>query len=58
MEQLNYIEINGTTYSLKGDKGEDGYTPIKGVDYFTKEDKQEMVDDVLASLPTAEEVSI
>lgn len=24
--------------ALKGDKGDDGYTPVKGVDYFTEED--------------------
>lgn len=44
----------------KGDKGEkgdtgspgkDGYTPIKGADYFTEADKAEMVSAVLASIP-------
>lgn len=29
---------------LKGDKGEDGYTPIKGVDYFTQEDIDSLKD--------------
>lgn len=28
--------------------------PAKGVDYYTEADKQEIVDDVLATLPTAE----
>ena len=28
----------------KGDKGEDGYTPIKGVDYFTQEDIDSLKD--------------
>ena len=32
-----------------GEKGEDGYTPIKGTDYFTEEDKNEIVTDVLAT---------
>ena len=27
-------------------KGETGYTPQRGVDYWTEEDKQEIVDDV------------
>ena len=27
---------------LKGDKGDNGYTPQKGVDYFTKEDIEEL----------------
>lgn len=32
--------------------GEDGYTPVKGTDYYTEADKAEMVDLVLAALPT------
>ena len=41
----------------KGDKGDtgtngkDGYTPVKGVDYFTDADKAEMVSGVIARLP-------
>lgn len=31
--------------------GKDGYTPIKGVDYFTASDKAAIVQDVLAALP-------
>ena len=51
--------------SLKGDKGDkgdpgtngkDGYTPVKGVDYFTDADKAEMVTAVIAALPHAEGV--
>lgn len=33
-------------------KGNDGKTPVKGTDYFTEEDKQEFVIDVLNALPT------
>lgn len=46
-----------------GEKGEpgvpgaDGKTPVKGTDYFTEADKQEMVNAVLSALPTAEGVS-
>ena len=49
----------------KGDKGDtgaagkdgaDGKTPVKGVDYYTDADKQEMVDLVLAALPNGDEV--
>jgi hypothetical protein len=36
--------------SLKGDKG---YTPVKGTDYWTATDKAEMVSDVLNALPNA-----
>lgn len=33
----------------KGEQGEQGYTPQKGIDYYTEEDKQEIVNEVLAS---------
>lgn len=33
----------------QGEKGKDGYTPVKGIDYFTKEDKQEIENLVLTS---------
>ncbi len=36
--------------------GKDGYTPQKGVDYYTEADKDEMVDAVLAALPNGDEV--
>lgn len=41
----------------KGDKGDAGKTPVKGTDYFTESDKQEMVSAILAALPTAEGAS-
>ena len=34
-----------------GPAGTDGYTPVKGTDYFTEEDKTELVNAVLAALP-------
>lgn len=37
--------------SLKGLKGDPGYTPKKGIDYYTDADKQEMVNAVIAALP-------
>lgn len=43
--------------SLKGadgNNGNDGHTPVKGTDYWTADDKTEIVNDVLASLPRAE----
>lgn len=36
----------------KGDPGSDGYTPVKGTDYWTAADKAEIVADTLAALPT------
>ena len=47
----------------KGDKGDTGSagaagrTPVKGTDYWTTADRQQMVADVLAALPAAEEAS-
>lgn len=41
---------------VQGANGKDGYTPIKGTDYWTPTDKSEMVNDVLAALPSAEGV--
>lgn len=38
-----------------GVPGEDGYTPQKGVDYFTEADKQEVAAEVLAQLPENED---
>ncbi len=35
-----------------GAPGSAGYTPVKGTDYFTAADKAELVNDVLAALPT------
>lgn len=43
--------------NIKGPPGAPGYTPVKGTDYWTAEDKQTIVNDVLAALPTAEGVS-
>lgn len=37
-----------------GPAGADGKTPAKGTDYFTEADKAELVDSVLAALPTWE----
>lgn len=38
-------------------KGADGHTPVKGTDYWTAADKQEIVNDVLAALPDGTEVA-
>lgn len=35
----------------QGDKGEDGYTPVRGKDYWTEADKTEIIDEVLESIP-------
>jgi hypothetical protein len=49
---------NGDTLTIKnGTNGSAGYTPIKGTDYYTEADKAEMVNLVLAALPSASGVS-
>ena len=40
-----------------GTPGAAGHTPVKGTDYWTAADKQEIVNDVLAALPDGTEVS-
>ena len=56
--------VNGVD-GAPGEKGEDGYTPVKGVDYYTEEEKQALIDEILElipeggggeSLPASEEV--
>ena len=58
---VGYVDTSkvysNTRKSIKGDPGADGtngYTPQKGTDYYTEEDKAEMVQSVLAALPTWE----
>ena len=41
----------------QGEKGADGKTPVRGTDYWTAADKQEIVNDVIAALPDGTEVS-
>lgn len=48
--EYQYMNLKGDTGDA-GSDGADGYTPQKGVDYWTEDDKQEMIDDVLLSLP-------
>ena len=43
--------------SLKGEKGADGYSPVRGVDYATEEDIMTIAQAVLEALPTAEGVN-
>ena len=40
----------GGEVGVNGERGEDGYTPQKGVDYYTEADRAEMIDDVLHEL--------
>lgn len=48
---LRVRDNDGNIVDIPAIKGAKGDKPIKGVDYFTADDKQEIVDDVIASLP-------
>ena len=41
----------------QGEKGDPGKTPVRGTDYWTVADKQEIVNSVIAALPDGSEVS-
>ena len=56
MPSIQGANIKGPA-GQKGDPGEDGKTPEKGVDYWTAQDKADIVNDVLAALPNASGVS-
>ena len=48
---LSITSASGTSSSdLKGEKGDVGYTPIRGIDYWTDEDKAEIVSSILEEL--------
>lgn len=59
LDDTAYFKIPGE----KGDKGAPGapgaagHTPVKGTDYWTAADKQEIVNNVLAALPDGTEVA-
>lgn len=42
--------VNAVEVQLPGKSGKDGYTPVRGVDYFTEEDKEEFLTRAMASL--------
>lgn len=55
-----YTPVKGVDYfdGQPGKDGQDGKTPVKGVDYWTEEDQAQIVSDVLAALPAAEEATV
>lgn len=46
---LNFTIPRGNT-GAKGDKGDDGHTPVKGVDYWTAADQEQIKSEVSASV--------
>ena len=49
------ILVGGDSVGPRGLRGEPGYTPVKGVDYWTQADQEQIVDDVLAALPNSDQ---
>lgn len=49
------FKIQNGTKGTSGKDGEDGYTPTKGIDYFTEEDKNEIIEAVVAQLSATTE---
>lgn len=58
-ENKNWFVWNGEEYVDTGiyAKGEPGYTPVKGEDYFTQKDIDDMVNAVIAALPDGDGVA-
>ena len=59
---ISIQDATGTTTATitngqDGAPGADGYTPQRGVDYWTTADQQQIVQDVLAALPDGDEVN-
>lgn len=49
------VKVDGEAVATIND-GKNGKTPVRGTDYWTEADKQEMVNEVLAALPDGTEV--
>lgn len=54
MAILRVKDNEGNLYDITAIKGDKGDKPVKGEDYFTEEEKAELVTDVLEALPTWE----
>lgn len=58
--QDGYTPIKGIDYfdgknGTDGQPGRDGYTPVKGLDYYTEAEKQELITEIIDSIPRAED---
>ena len=56
-EQLAALRGPEGPQGIQGEVGPAGYTPIKGTDYWTDADKQEIINAVIASFTDGNEVS-
>ncbi len=48
---------NPTSRNIRGPKGADGYSPVKGVDYWTDADRADMWESMLSNIPNSFEIS-
>lgn len=60
---ITFVDATGSSsatikHGEKGADGADGKTPVRGTDYWTSADQEQIVADVLAALPAAEGVSV
>ena len=56
-DALAQAKASGEFDGADGAKGADGYTPVRGTDYWTTADQEHIVSDVLAALPNASGVT-
>ena len=49
--KYEFVTDMSGSHGIQGERGYDGYTPVKGTDYWTEADKADMVADVVAALP-------
>lgn len=54
---LRVRDTSGRIIPIPAIQGEEGHTPEKGVDYFTEEDKVEMINEVFDMLPALDMVA-
>lgn len=52
----SYLTDLSGSQGIKGERGDDGHTPIKGTDYFTPADKQEIVKEAASLVEAPESV--
>ena len=48
---LHIKDGDGNWVDVPAIEGPSGYTPVRGVDYWTDDDRAVMVDEVIAALP-------
>lgn len=58
MAILKVRDAKGNEYEILAIRGEKGYTPQKGVDYWTQTDKDEIIAEVLSTFVDVSEVAL